>query len=89
MNYLGALPVASYNVLRLPNHNAQVGITYLGFYNPRTPKTLLCEPYTRCRRTFTPRPAAFLQQLGGNGPGYLIGTHRLVANHHQRCIPAT
>ncbi|WP_164352837.1 LA2681 family HEPN domain-containing protein [Pseudomonas viridiflava] len=33
MNDLGALPVASYDVLRLPNHNAQVGITYLGFYN--------------------------------------------------------
>lgn len=33
MNDLGALPVASYDVLRLPDHNAQVGITYLGFYN--------------------------------------------------------
>ncbi|MGY4494864.1 hypothetical protein [Pseudomonas sp. TE3610] len=30
MNDLGALPVACYDVLRLPDHNAEVGITYLG-----------------------------------------------------------
>lgn len=33
MNDLGALPVAAYDVMRLPDHDAQVGITYLGFYN--------------------------------------------------------
>lgn len=33
MNDLGALPVAAYDVLRLPNHDAQVGITYLAFFN--------------------------------------------------------
>lgn len=33
MNDLGALPVASYDALRLPNHNARVGITYLAFFN--------------------------------------------------------
>ena len=33
MNDLGALPVAAYDTLRLPNHNAEVGITYLAFFN--------------------------------------------------------
>jgi hypothetical protein len=33
MNDQGALPVASYDALRLPNHDAQVGITYLAFFN--------------------------------------------------------
>lgn len=33
MNDLGALPVAAYDVLRLPDHDAAVGITFLGFYN--------------------------------------------------------
>ncbi|MBV6823578.1 LA2681 family HEPN domain-containing protein [Pseudomonas sp. PD9R] len=33
MNDLGALPVAAYDVMSLPDHDAQVGITYLGFFN--------------------------------------------------------
>ncbi|WP_236369904.1 LA2681 family HEPN domain-containing protein [Pseudomonas salomonii] len=33
MNDLGALPVAGYDALGLPNHNADVGITYLAFFN--------------------------------------------------------
>ncbi|KPZ25677.1 Uncharacterized protein ALO38_02948 [Pseudomonas coronafaciens pv. zizaniae] len=33
MNDLGALPVAAHDALRLPNHNAKVGITYLAFFN--------------------------------------------------------
>lgn len=33
MNDLGALPVASYDALRLPDHDAQVGITFLAFFN--------------------------------------------------------
>lgn len=33
MNDLGALPVASRDTLRLPNHDARVGITYSAFFN--------------------------------------------------------
>ncbi|MFG0670870.1 LA2681 family HEPN domain-containing protein [Pseudomonas sp. xss_1] len=33
MNDLGAYPAAAQDVLRLPGHDAKVGITYLGFYN--------------------------------------------------------
>lgn len=33
MNDLGAFPAAAQDVLRLPGHDADSGITYLGFYN--------------------------------------------------------
>lgn len=33
MNDLGAFPAAAQDVLRLPDHDADAGITYLGFYN--------------------------------------------------------